>query len=274
MPVDQAESARDGQRLAISSANADLARPAGALQPTRKILLGEELPVFCEKCGYALHGLAQQVCSQCEIRQFHCPECGHHQPINTLRPAAQKILGRMRAFFLAVSVFFKINFFCWLVFAWVSMGYHQSYTYHWASNEAGIYSPPSLIPRELDKEAVLSFGIFGLFFGMFGRMLLLRWRRGYLVGLILAVLVCLAILLGAIWRKTERTGEFSPPSPFTSDFLICTAIAAIALFVGASTIWGIWSALAQVFLPKRTSAALLDWQSNQSNPAAASLARE
>ena len=35
----------------------ELARPAGAAQSTRKIRLGEELPIFCEKCGYALHDL-------------------------------------------------------------------------------------------------------------------------------------------------------------------------------------------------------------------------
>src|SRR3954463_11018457 len=111
------------------TAGPELARPAGAAQSTRKIRLGEELPIFCEKCGYALHGLAQEICEQCSIRQFHCPECGHHQPINTLRPAVQKMLGRIRAFFLALWVFFKLNFFGWLLVAWVSVGYSEAYQY-------------------------------------------------------------------------------------------------------------------------------------------------
>src|SRR5215211_3154960 len=91
----------------------DPARAAGAELSVRKIALGEELPIFCEKCGYALHGLPQQVCSHCEIRHFKCPECAHHQPINTLRPAAQRVIGRLRAIYLTFSVFFKINFFGW-----------------------------------------------------------------------------------------------------------------------------------------------------------------
>src|SRR5437763_3949653 len=97
----------------VDRAAPDASRPAGAALPTRKIPLGEELPIFCERCGYALHGLPQTVCSACSIRQFHCPECGHHQPINTLRPAAQKLLGRLRALGLGLLVFFKIMFFGW-----------------------------------------------------------------------------------------------------------------------------------------------------------------
>src|SRR4051812_1115331 len=69
-----------------------------------KVRLGEELPIFCEKCGYSLHGLPQGRCERCTILQFHCPECGHHQPINTLRPAAQRMLGRIRAFALGIWV--------------------------------------------------------------------------------------------------------------------------------------------------------------------------
>src|SRR4051794_35811770 len=35
--------------------------------PAVRIRLGEELPIFCEQCGYALHGLPQQRCERCEI---------------------------------------------------------------------------------------------------------------------------------------------------------------------------------------------------------------
>src|SRR5215210_5805288 len=31
------------------------------------VRLGEELPVFCERCGYALHGMPQTRCAHCEI---------------------------------------------------------------------------------------------------------------------------------------------------------------------------------------------------------------
>ena len=91
--------------------------------------LGEELPVFCERCGYSLHGLPQVRCEHCTLLQFHCPECGHHQPINTLRPAAQTILGRIRGGWLTLVILFKLNLFGWLLFAWVGMGAAWSVQY-------------------------------------------------------------------------------------------------------------------------------------------------
>jgi hypothetical protein len=266
-----------------SAAPWEATRSAGATLSSRKVPLGEELPVFCERCGYCLHGVAQQVCTKCSVRQFQCPECGHHQPINTLRPAAQKILGRLRAFFLTLSMLFRINFFGWLLFAWVGMGYSWSYGYN-RDDYMRNYSNPTYGPRELTSEQVFAFTMFALAFSMFGRMLLLRWRRGYKVGLVLAGLVCVAIALGAMWRKWEWESrrwasssgwEQAPtlPFPFAMDFLIEMAITAVAVIVGASIVWGIWSALAHVFLPKRTSEALLDWQRSQSNESASSLAR-
>ena len=52
--------------------------PAPASQ-IRASKLGEELPIFCERCGYNLNGLPQVRCEHCDILQFHCPECGHHR---------------------------------------------------------------------------------------------------------------------------------------------------------------------------------------------------
>jgi hypothetical protein len=253
-------------------------REAGAALPTRRVPLGEELPIFCERCGYCLHGMAQQVCELCTVRQFHCPECGHHQPINTLRPAAQKVLGRVRAFFLCLSVVFKISFFGWLLFAWVMMGYEGSYDYNgqrYRSPAGGMIASHPFGPRELDVAQLMGFGLFGLLFGMFGRMLLLRWRRGFKVGLVLSGLICIAASAGAMWRKyeLERDG-LQLPQPFTSDFLISMFAAVVSLMLGASIAWGIWSALAHVFLPRRTSEALLEWQRSQSNQSAALLGRD
>src|SRR3954464_9101540 len=120
--LNQYEGEQTGAALSTSQeghAIPDRNRQASAALPARRLPLGEELPIFCERCGYCLHGMAQHVCEGCTIRQFHCPECGHHQPINTLRPAAQKILGRIRACFIVLSLLFKICFFGWLLFGWV-----------------------------------------------------------------------------------------------------------------------------------------------------------
>src|SRR5947208_322948 len=99
--------------------------------PIHSQKLGEELPIFCERCGYSLNGLPQSRCADCKILHFHCPECGHRQPINTLRPAAQRILGRLRALWLCFAVLFKLNFFGWLLFAWVAMGVEWWYQWYY-----------------------------------------------------------------------------------------------------------------------------------------------
>src|SRR4051812_6395471 len=88
---------------------------------TKRPLLGEELPIFCESCGYSLHGLSQARCERCDILQFHCPECGHHQPINTLRPAFQTMLGRVRGAWLVSVITVKLAFFIILLIAWCGM---------------------------------------------------------------------------------------------------------------------------------------------------------
>ena len=103
---------------------------------------GEEMQRWLdspERCGYALHGLPQSRCERCTILQFACPDCGHHQPINTLRPAAMRLMGRVRAFFLGLWVFFKLNFFGWLLFAWFGMGVEWSFN----QRSIPIYLDPS-----------------------------------------------------------------------------------------------------------------------------------
>src|SRR5438105_1496725 len=127
------------------------------LRPPKRTPLGEELPIFCERCGYSLYGLPQNRCENCTILQFHCPECGHHQPINTLRPAAQLILGRVRGAWLVIVILFKLNFFFWTLFGWAAMGHEWSYQYDWqaynaqriavaatTNPSAAVYQPPPL----------------------------------------------------------------------------------------------------------------------------------
>ena len=243
--------------------------PSAAVRPR----LGEELPVFCERCGYALHGLPLQRCDRCTILHFACPECGHHQPINTLRPAAQRVLGRIRAFVLGLWVFFKLNFFGWLLFAWFGMGVEWAY-------RGTSYRDPSnpnnwtfrLIPRPVDLEALMAFTIFALAFGMFGRMLLLRWRRGWAVGAVLGVLVMLAAWGGA-WLRAHDRPDRVPALPVGGDFQMLLLATALTVTLAATVVWPIWLALTHLFLPARTAAALLEWQ--RSIPAAApELARQ
>jgi hypothetical protein len=186
------------------------------------------------------------------------------------------LLGRARAFALAGFVFFKINFFFWLLFAWVGMGVEWSYRY----NSDGVrqvivngktvrqQTGPNMIPRRVDPEQATIFCVFAAGFAMVGRMLLLRWQRGWCVGIVLAGLVVTTIALGA---QIARWGEDDPHvmSPFTTDFCLLMALAGTVVALAASIVWPIWVMLVRVFLPRPWSTAVLEWQTYR--PASASL---
>ena len=227
--------------------------------PLPKIPLGEELPLFCERCGYSLNGLAQFRCEHCRVLHFSCPECDHHQPINTLRPAALRIIGRLRAIGLALLVFVKINIFFWSLFIWGAAGMGISYSYQYYSNTASSYGQTGF-----EWEGGVILFLFGALFGMVGRMLLLRWRRGMLIGLVLGGLVVLAMCVGAELRQLDYNRPL--PSPYGVGFVMYMTCAFIGAWFGASVVWGIWLALATAFLPKRAATALLEWQSAMSAP--------
>lgn len=248
---------------------------APAPGPARRMRLGEELPVFCERCGYALHGLPQSRCERCTILQFACPECGHHQPINTLRPAAMRLMGRVRAFFLGLWVFFKLNFFGWLLFAWFGMGVEWSFNQrsipiYLDPSGAQIVSPPvgatpsrwtyHMVPRPVDLEATMAFVMFALAFGMVSRMLLLRWRHGWLVGATLGALVLGAVQLGAYVRGNVDMRWVTYHEPLRADFHLLSLGGAATILFGAVVVWPVWLALAHLFLPGKTAAALVEWQ--------------
>jgi hypothetical protein len=271
--------------------------------------LGEELPVFCEKCGYQLHGLTPLRCEQCDILHFHCPECAHHQPINTLRPAFQTFLGRMRGAWLVLVVFFKILFFFWSLFAFGAAGAASSYGYdqdawnayqqkyqaqmavHQAAmaayqataatqpaNAQGIpptppaWVSPSYGPHKLDTPSRVGLSIMAIVFGMLARMMLLRWRRSIAVGAVLAGLVALAVVVGiAIYRVIDRSTAL--PWPWDAVFPAIFFYTSVIVLIGALIVWPIWVMLVKAFLPTRTGEALLAWQRSLSNRVSA-LARE
>ncbi len=241
--------------------------------------LGEELPIFCERCGYSLNGLPQSRCDHCTILQFHCPECGHHQPINTLRPAFQRTLGRLRACALALIVFVKLNFFGWLLFAWFMMGAESAYEHDWDAAKTVVVNGQVVqkgdyrrIPMRMEPEVALAVSLLGFAFGAVARMLLLRWPRAYAVGLVLAVLVMGVIALGAHVNYAFDRDDYPVP-PLTPSFLTVIGVAGAMVWLGATVVWPIWGGLVRVFLPRDIASAVLDWQ--RFRPARSShLARE
>lgn len=253
---------------AVMTGDRPATQPALDRPPKQRLL--EELPVFCERCGYSLNGLPQVRCGDCGLLQFHCPECGHHQPINTLRPAVQRILSRCRAWVVGLVLLAKINYFGWLLFAWVVGGHEMSYT--WMFRPGRTVNTANLAPYAVRLDDLIGMGLLGLFFGMVGRMLLLRWRNGGIVGLVLGGLVALALVLGAQWRYVDISTSVQPP--WTFGFLSLVTVTALAVALGAGIVWWIWVACALLFLPRKTAQGLLDWQRSLSTPRATGLARE
>ncbi|HEX2972941.1 MAG TPA: zinc ribbon domain-containing protein [Tepidisphaeraceae bacterium] len=259
----------------VLNGQASPSNPSGSSRPAR---LGEELPVFCEQCGYTLHGLPPARCEHCQILYFRCPECGHTQPINTLRPAVQRMLGVMRAWLLGFWVLVKINFFVWMLFAWAAMGYEWSYSYRMTTQRPTVQSGVMTYPagggsggrrtpqyyvaqlRPTDIESILSFSLLGLSFGMVARMLLLNWRRNAAIGAVLAGLVAAAILCGAALRQQELK---IPISPLEYEFAMMIGLAAGFVIVGTVLVFPVWSGFVRLLLPKRTASALLEWQTNR-----------
>ena len=221
--------------------------------------LGEELPIFCERCGYSLNGLIQIRCERCDVLHFACPECNHHQPINTLRPAVQRVLGRLRVLGLAWIAFVKINYFFWPLFAWGALGTEIPYRYSYSPNMGS-----TRMQAVFETEGGVIIFLFSMAFAMIGRMLLLRWRRGVLIGLVIGGLVALAMEIGANLRYWEDNSPL--PRPESGGFILYLICGFIGSVAGAACAWGVWMSLVTAFLPKRAAAALLDYQRGMSRP--------
>lgn len=215
--------------------------------------LGEELPVFCERCGYSLHGLPPVRCEHCTLLQFACPECGHRQPINTLRPAALAMLGRLRAAWLTGVVAAKAFFFIILGIAWTATGTAWSYTFRWDGTKT------ILDATQISFGWLLAYGLFGAAYGLVARLLVLRWRRHVAVGAVLGALVASLLMLGGRIAQWDRTGA---PSPYTPAFLAMAAYGGGVVALAAAVAWALWRLLVLTLLPPRLARPLLDWMAS------------
>src|SRR5207247_2463442 len=105
-------------------------------------------------------------------------------------------------------------------------------------------------------------------FGLFSRMLLLRWRRGNRIALILAALTTLAALLG-MWFEEVNYGRYRGEMNFDwSGRWVALAITFFSVAIGVLASWPAWVACVKLFLPPRTAKQLLDWQRELSEPSA------
>ena len=236
--------------------------------PDRHVRLGEELPIFCERCGYSLHGLPQVRCGACDVLHFACPECNHHQPINTLRPAFQRMLGRLR-----------------VVRRWRSSCSRRSTSSsgrcsagaRWDRRSPTATTTPGprrratlRPPRGLQIEGGLIIFMFALGFGMVAPHApapLAARRAG-----------------GPGDRRPGRTGDLrrrvppvpasccntrppsTVPAPRARPCSPTCSAASPAPWPARAIVWGIWLSFVHVFLPKRAAHSLLEWQRAMSAP--------
>ena len=131
---------------------------------------------------------------------------------------------------------------------------------------------PSFGPRPIDLEAMVATVLFAVPFGVLARMLLLRWRRAWVIGLVLGGLVFVAYILGAWFTYWERRPHYTIEHPFNADTFMLALISAATVLLGVMISWPIWTGLARLFLPKRSAGTMLEWQRSMSDPS--SLARQ
>lgn len=246
-----------------SPARADAIRTGnnnGATIVPPRVPLGAELPLFCERCGYSLNALPQVRCDHCDLLQFHCPECGHHQPINTLRPAMQRTLGRVRALGIGLSALFKLNWFVWLLFAWIGMGTSWAYAYNYQRGNVG--------PVLISLDVVFPFIMFAVPYGLLSRLLLLRWRSGWLVGLVLASITCLALYLGFHIRVADffNADTTRDATVLTAGRVTLIGLTFITILLAAAAAWPMWVGFVRLVMPERAGSALLEWQRSFADP--------
>jgi hypothetical protein len=107
-------------------------------------------------------------------------------------------------------------------------------------------------------------------------MLLLRFRRGIMVGCVLAAQVVALVLAGAWFRANVdfRQVRHIEPMSGSVDLLCLLGWVFIVVAVASVTVWPIWCGIVRAFLPARTAASLLAWQRSQSDRQANKLASE
>jgi hypothetical protein len=170
----------------------------------------------------------------------------------------QRVIGRLRALGLAWIVFVKINYFFWPLFAGGALGSEIAYRWDYNSNYQKMMNAP------FDDTGGVIIFLLAMTYAMIGRMLLLRWRYGLLIGLVLGAVVALAMDTGANLRFIEDSRQL--PRPEAEGFLLFLLCGFLGAVAGASCAWGVWLSLVTAFLPKRAATALLEYQRAMSLP--------
>jgi hypothetical protein len=159
---------------------------------------------------------------------------------------------------LGFILLLKINYFGWLLFAWFCVGMVSAYGWTLRARQ----DPYRLGPLSL--ETIVTFAVYGSAFGAVSRLLLLRWRSTMTVALVLATMVCGAVVSGALhrlWGRTawsHREGAMLLLGSTEAWLTLSLTFGWVAL--GAALAFPLWAGLAKLLLPPRAARTLLKWQ--------------
>jgi len=244
------------------------------------IKLGEEMPIFCRRCGAVLHGMEVVACEKCALPHFHCPQCGNDELVHTLRPAVAPVANRAALAGLTLWVGCKILFFLWFFFVCWALSLKLSYRLvrtasfsthlHW--QDMYHYQP-----LEINLGVMLACGICGFLFGGVGRLLLLGWRKGIYVGLTLALLLDGVLIWGAMTRLMMLVHREHPDLQHAADTVALTARWSNGMLVtllwtsamvilAASIARPVALGMVRLMTPRRWSQAILRWESAWAQP--------
>lgn len=259
--------------------NPRIATAASPCAPVRPVAGLETWPLFCERCGHTLVGLPHARCGGCGILHFACPECGGRQPLNTVRPAAQRIAARVRSFFLMGTLLLRVGLLLAAFASAMALGYEASYEYRSLTN---VRSRPQPMPQpgwtygygprpfRWDEGEVAGV-VFAAAVGLAGRMMLLRFRAGWLPALGLAIWVVGGVALGTHMRAQlldgRATANMMVVPPWADSWFERAAWIAGTTWVAAMLAWPLWVGMVRLFLVPRLADPLLSWMRQESPPA-------
>ena len=227
--------------------------------PPRQTLLGEPLPLFCERCAAPIHSQPIEHCGECSLPAVACPQCAHHTAVRSVRPVLEQVLARVTANTLHLLTFVSVTVLYIALFGWFVFGYEtlQSTARFYGADGNKYYG---YYAESFWIECMIAAAFAGVF-GFCWRLILLRWRWGLLTGLAAGGITAGAMVAGACYYLLSRHGAGSTGAIFLSyEFLRAVLAVTIAVILGCASGWPILRGFIQLVTPKRLSTRLLSWR--------------
>jgi hypothetical protein len=230
-----------------------------AITPPAHLPFGEDLPHFCDGCGKPLPTQRPWVCPQCTLMQIRCGDCDHVQPVSPLRPILRESIARAFATVLHLLTLLQGGIILAALFGWLVGGHECAYTYRYVpvpslrvigTSYAGPY------PIQWNSEEAFVAVLCAVLFGIVTRTMLLRWKSGLLVGLVVGLVAAGTFAFGMALRSYARSEAVSP---FSGGSALVLAMIGVGVLAGSLLTWPGWWLFMKVMLPRAIGNRLLHW---------------